>query len=295
MADVVSTVTTANDVLVNAAIIEDIIQEARDARVMSDKVAAYRLPMEGPRAITVPKWGGTAFTMVDYSTEGSNNDSVAATTDGVTITAALGTLDVEIPDLLKGSAYGAFSQQTIQQMGRGAAQYLERKLTALNVGFATVYGTTGVALTLANCRSAITALRAANPMLGAEGTSFTGPYWSFHPTQVGQLREEAATSASAAFTQPSQTEILNGNIPVNGFAGLLYGIPCYETTANITDGTDHHGALLVPGALGVAIKYLAKYEFDRSGATREDRHMLTSFLGVAEIVDLWGVELISVD
>jgi hypothetical protein len=293
MADTVSTVTTANDVLVNAAIEEAIIQEARDALVMGDKIALFSLSMEGPRAITVPAW--QALTMVDYSTEGSNNDSAATTTDGVTITAALGTLDVEIADLLKGSAYGAFTAQTIAHMGRAAAQYFERKVAALNVGFSSVFGTTAVALSLANCRSAIATLQAANPMVTAPGTSFSGMYWTFHPTQVGQLREEAATSASAAFSQPSQAEILNGAIPVNGFVGNLYGIPCYQTTANISDGTDHHGALLVPGALGAAIKFLAKYEFYRSTATREDRHALTSFFGVAEIKDAWGVELISVD
>lgn len=293
MADTASTVTTANDVLVNAAISEEIIQEARDALVMGNKIALFGLPMEGPRAITVPAW--QALTMVDYSTEGSNNDSVAATTDGVTITAALGTLDVEIPDLLKGSAYGAFGAQTIAHMGRAAAQYFERKVAALNVGFSAVYGTTGVALTLANCRSAIAALQAANPMLTAPGTSFVGPYFSFHPKQIADLREEAATSAAASFSQPSQSEMLNGAIPLNGFVGNLYGIPVYQTTANITDGTDHHGALLVPGAIGAAVKFLAKYEFYRSTATREDRHALTSFFGVAEIKDAWGVELISID
>ena len=293
MADAVSTVTTANDVLVNAAISEEIVQEARDALVKGDKVALYRLPETGPRAITVPKW--QALSMVDYSTEGSNNDSAAATTDGVTITAALGTIDVEIPDLLKGSAYGAFGPQTIAHMGRAAAQWFERKLCALNVGFSVVKGTTAVALTLADIRAGMAALDAANPMFSAPGTSFTGRYFDFHPTQIAQLREDAATSASAAFSQPSQTEILNGNIPMNGFVGLLYGIPCYQTTANITDGTDHHGSLMVPGALGAAVKYLARYEFLRDGASREDRHMLTSFAGFAEIVDSWGVEFISVD
>lgn len=292
MADAVSTITTSNDVVINAAINEEIIQEARDALVVGDKIALYPLPENGPRAITVPAF--QALTMVDYSTEGSNNDSEAVTTDGVTITAALGALDVEISDLLKGSAAGSFGPQVIAHMGRAAAQYYERKIAALNVGFSVVKGTTGVALSLANVRSAIVALRAANPMMTAPGTSFSGMFFNLHPTQVGQLMEEIATSGSTAWAAPGQADLLDaGNR--RGLVGKLYGIPVYESTANITDGTDHHGALMVPGALGAAIKFLARYEFDRSTASREDRHALTSFFGVAEIKDVWGVELISVD
>lgn len=292
MADTGSTVTTANDVVLNAAIVEQIVQEARDALVCADKIALYRLDEFGPKSITVPAW--QVLTMVDYSTEAANSDSSAATTDGATITAALGTLDVEISDLLKGSTFGTFSNQTIQHMGRAAAQYFERKVAALYNGFSTVKGTTGVALTLANCRSALATLRAANPMLTAPGTSFSGPYWVMHPTQVGNLRDEVATSGSSAFAQPTQTEILNAEGSFrNGLVGMLYGFPLYESTAVISDGTDHHGGLLVPGAIGAAIKYLARYEFYRDTKTREDRHALTSFLGVGEIKDSWGVELIS--
>lgn len=293
MADTGSTVTTANDVVLNAAIIEQIVQEARDALVGADKISLYRLDEFGPKSVTIPIW--QALTMADYGTEAANADSSAATTDGATITAALGTVDVEISDLLKGSTFGSFGPQTIEHMGRAAAQYFERKVAALYNGFSTVKGSTGIALSLANCRAAVVALRAANPMLTAPGTSFSGPYWVMHPTQVGNLRDEIATSGSSALTQPTQTEILNGagSSFRTGLVGSLYGFPLYESTAVVSDGTDHHGGLLVPGALAAAVKYLARYEFYRDTKTREDRHALTSFLGVGEVKDTWGVELMS--
>lgn len=292
MADAGSTITTMNDAVVNAAVIEEIIAAARGKFTLADKIAAYKLPEKGPRAMTIAKFGSLA--MQDYATEAANADSQEVSTDGVTITASLGVLDVEISDLLDGSGLSTLTPQTIAEMGRAAQEYLEKKASLLHIGFSVVKGTSAATLTLANCRAAKVALSAANPEVGAPGTSFVGPFWQLHPTQVGQLVDEAAASSAAVFSQPTESEFLRSDgTRMDGYIGKFLGYPAFETTTIVSDGTNLHGALMVPGAYGIATKYLARYEMYRDMKTREWRHGLTSFFGVAERVDTWGVELLS--
>lgn len=292
MSDVSSTVTTANDAVLAAAVNRAIIQEARSRLVIADKIGIYPLA-EGETSIVVPNFD--ALSMGAYATENANADAVAVTTNGATITASLATLDFLIPDKLKGSAYGSLTQSAIENAGRGCADYLEKAIHALHVGFSVVKGTTGVALSLASCRAAVAAFELADPQLSAPGTSFSGGAFYLNPKQISELRSEIGNSGSTIFAQATATEIYEA--AKNGMPNLaahLMGFPVFSTTAIVTDGTDYHGALMSPAAYGLAIKYLANYEFFRDVAKRSDRHAFTSFFGVAEVKDAWGIELISV-
>ena len=293
MADTSSTVTTANDAVIAAGTNVTLIQEARSNLVIADKVMSFMFE-EGETSRVIPSF--QALAMAAYSTENANADAVAVTTDGSTVTAALATVDFLIPDKLKGSSYNSFSAQALANAGRAAADYVEKAIHALHVGLSVVKGTTGNSLSVASMREAIASLEGADPMQNAEGTSFSGPAFYLHPTQILQLRTEIGSSASAIFTQASATEIMDAaNNGRRGLIGAFHGIPVFSTTAIVTDGTDLHGALIVPSAYCLGVKYLANYEFFRDVAKRSDRHAITSYFGVVEVKDAWGVELISVD
>lgn len=293
MADTSSTVTTANDAVHAAGVNVTLIREARSKLVIADKIMSFQFD-EGETSRVIPSF--QALAMGAYSTENANADAVAVTTDGATVTAAIGTVDFLIPDKLKGSTYASFSAQALANAGRAAAEYVEKAIHALHAGFSVVKGTTGTALSIQSMRQAVAALEAADPMLDAEGTTFSGPAFYLNPKQVLDLRDEIGNSASSLFSQASETEIMNAaNAGMSGLVGRFAGFPVFSTTAIVTDGTDYHGALIVPSAYCIGVKYLANYEFFRDVAKRSDRHAITSYFGVVEAKDAWGIELISVD
>lgn len=297
MADTATTVTTANDIVVNAAIATGLIREARANAVISDRISRIVLPdMEGPRAATVAAHQALAFGA--YSTEGAQADAVAWSTDGVTITATLRTLDVLIPELLLGSGIKGMTPALMENMGRAAIDDVEKAILALNSTFSASVGTTATALSLASWRAAITTLRTtglddADP----QGFAAAGMKGYLHPTNVGQILEEVATSGAGVHFQPASAQALvNRAEPGNkGFIGTLHGAPLFETTGIVSDGTDCIGALMFPSAATLVVKYLARYAMVEMPWLRSVRHMATNFYAVALTKNAAGVKLIGVD
>lgn len=297
MADTATTVTTINDLVLPAAIAEGIIREARGNVVISDKIATkMQDPNYGPKAELFA--AHQALAMSAHTTEGAQADAVAWSTDGTTVTAAVRTLDVLLPLLASGSVSAGVTPALIAHMGRAAITDHELAIHALHSSLSAVVGSTGVASSLANFRTAQATLRATGlDDACTNGNAPPGMRAYVHPTTFGQWMEELATSAASIHFQPASASLVDagGTVSQKGFMGLLYGTPVYETTAIVTDGTDLHGALIYPDAYGAVVKFLAKYDVVAMPWLRSVRHMTTNFSGVAVIKNAAGVEILGVD
>lgn len=304
MADVPSTTTTANDAVLNASIESKILLSARAALVAAPLVTKRFLPVPGPNSHTFAKFQALSATAIS---EGTLHEAAAATTDGVTISAAMIGVDTLLADQLTEGGVDGLTDGVILEMGNAVAAKLETDLLALGAGFSSSVGTSGVALTLAQIQTAIATLETANAPtgnvgdasdFGTPGQALTGPFFILHPKQVEHLRAAIGASGAAFWSTEAASDVLFVNADgemqkPRGYVGRIFGIPVFQSSLCPTadGGVNRVGMLAVPSAIGLVIKYLAKHETLRDLSTRSMRHGVTSFYGVGELVDAYGVQI----
>lgn len=298
MSDTATDITTANDALSLASTESKILTYARAQIIAADKFYRKNLdPDSGPHSDIFVKFASLAATAI---VEDTLHDAAAVSTDGVTITAGLVGLDVAITDLLKQRSMAGLEEQVIAEMGRAVADKFDTDVLALASGFSSEVGSTGVDMTIANFLAAIATLEAANAQhgnLGEEGSfgptpeGMQGLMAFLAPVQMSDLRTAMSTTSASFFAaSPEAAQVLysNGTAP-RGFVGALFGVPIFVSGNVAADSTtDRLGFMAVPSAIGVLVKYLARYETERDLGKRNTRHALTSFYGAAEIVDGYG-------
>lgn len=299
MSDTATTTTTADDALILASTEAKILTYARAQIVAGDKFYRKSLdPDSGAYSHVFPRFASLAASAL---VEDTLHEAVAVSTDGATITAGLVGVDVVITDILKQRSMATLEDQVIAEMGRAVADKFDADVLALASGFSTAAGSTGVDLSVTDFLSAIASLEAANAQhgnLGEEGmygptpAGLQGPMAFLHPTQIGDLRTSIMTSGGAFWSSSAEAaQVVYGNgMSPGGFVGSLAGVPIFVSSNVAADSTtDRLGMMCVPGAIGVLVKYLARYETQRDLGPRNTRHALTSFYGVAELVDSYGV------
>jgi len=186
----------------------------------------------------------------------------------------------------------AFAAKTI---AIALANKLDSDITALFGGFATVVGTSGVALTPADCIAATMNLRV------NAGNRAGDAVWGLHPKQIADLQNAASNNNS-----PFASRMLEEFDPRFGLSaksnmhGDLYGYPCFGSTlvGTVNAGADRGGALFVipsasgPGAaIGGALLALAQ---GSEGSMLPQQRLADamsgwSAYGVIEEMDVFGV------
>lgn len=172
-------------------------------------------------------------------------------------------------------------------------------LGALVGGFATVKGSTGVNLSLAQYFDALSALELANVQ---------GPKMAvLHPVQWHDLQTALrAESGTALAYAPATLEQIT--VRGEGYKGMLYGADVFVSAQvpTVSAGADRAGGVFGKGAIGwadatpiidssadalIAGKTLVAMEYD---ASSDQKKVVTSaYMGVSELIDLAGVSIIS--
>lgn len=279
-----TTTTSANDFFLAAQVDSLILDEIRPYSVSRPFFRYARLTQSSAHDFPVQDDPGAAVAKV----EGTDLTNTSLTTSKATASAStvgmMATVTDELSRISIVDAYEHFGSV----LTRSAAEKYETDFTALVDDFSNTTSTTTIDATVAKFIEAKGALIARD----AVGTLVA----ILHPVQTTDLSQDAATSLSAAFANPSvQVNGLMSNA-LAGFAFELAGVPVYQTslvpTANAA--ADRAGGIFVSNvALGMAEVWDTRTELQRDASNVATEIVVTARYGLVEIRDAWGQTLIT--
>jgi N4-gp56 family major capsid protein len=269
-----STTTTLDDLFVN--IVREAIFTAQEQSLVRNLVTVYDIGADDGKAIQVPIYPEVSASAL---TEGSDMSSTAVSTSSATITAGEVGVQAVLTDLAARSSSRDIAADLGRVLGEAVAKKMDQDLIALFDGFSASLGATTTELTAAHIFNAAAQLDNAK----APGRK----YAVLHPYQVYNLKANLTNT----FANPNGGDLQNEAMR-NGYVGTLAGVDMFES-ANITiDGSgDAKGAVFVPQALGLAIKWDVNIEPQRDASIRGWELNATACYGVAELKDNYGIEM----
>jgi N4-gp56 family major capsid protein len=269
-----STTTTLDDLFAN--IIQEAIFTAQEQSLVRNLVSVSDISGQSGKTIQVPVYPEISASAL---TEGTDLSSTAVSTSSKTITVSEVGVQAILTDLAAQSASGDVAGDLGRILGEAVAKKMDTDLIGLFSGFSTGFGAAGSELTAADFFKAAATLRANNANGQASAV--------IHPYQAYQLKANMTNS----FANPNGGDLQNEAMR-SGYVGTLAGINIYESANVAVDGSDDAvGAIFVPQALGLAVKWDVKIEPQRDASIRGWELNATAAYGVGELVDSHGVSL----
>ena len=175
--------------------------------------------------------------------------------------------------------------------GRAIAQKVTADLCGLfaDLNGSSAVGTSGTNIAVADFVEAMYTLDNAN----AAGQKRC----VLHPRQVADLF--VALTGSGAIYQNLPELVRSGVLPEGqpaaGFVGQLFGVPLYQTTEVDTanEGADRVGAMFTAEAMAFVQLRPVTVEYDYDASKRAREIVVTAAYGVCEVVDAFGVPIVT--
>ena len=269
-----STTSTLDDLFTN--IIAEATFTAQEQSLVRNLVTNYSLAGDSGKTIQVPIYPAVSAAAL---TEGSDMSSTAVSTSNVSITVAEVGVQAVLTDLAAQSSARDVAGDLGRVLGEGIAKKMDEDLIALFDGFSTSFGATTTELTAADIFKAAATLRANN--------AIGSPVAVIHPYQAYNLKANLTNT----FANPNGGDAQNAAMR-SGYVGTLAGVDIYESANISIDGSgDSKGAMFVPAALGLALKWDIKIEPQRDASIRGWELNATAAYGVGELQDSMGCEL----
>jgi len=269
-----STTATLDDLFTN--IVKEAIFTAQERSLVRNLVTVYDISGDASDTIQVPVYPNVSAAAV---AEGTDLSSTAVSTSSVTITATEVGVQAVLTDLMSQSTARDVAGDLGRVLGEAVAKKMDEDLIGLFDGFSTSVGAAATELTAAHVAQAAATLRA---------NKFTNtPNMVIHPYQAYALQSNLTNT----FVNPNGGDLQNEAMRT-GYVGQIAGVNVFES-ANITvDGLDDaKGAIFVPEALGLAVKWDIKIEPERDASLRGWELNATAAYGVGELQDGAGVEM----
>ena len=289
MADEVLT-SSVDDIIYTAIINDRIIDYARAAVVSPPLCRQADLSLEAGRAYDFPKWNSLTAAAIDENTDMANT---ALTTDKVTISATEVGVMITVKDLASESDIVDGLEDYARQLGLAVSDKIDADVCALFPSFngGTPIGASGSDLTDDNFLEALYTLETANA---------PKPYVAvLHPAQIHDLRTDIVANGGT-FYGPAIGSALAGTGGLidkgNGYVGSLFGVDIYQTTnvPTANSAADRAGAMFAKGeALGLVTKWPVRTELQRDASARATEIVVTSCYGVGELMDAFGVPIVT--
>lgn len=269
-----STTATLDDLFSN--IIKEAIFTAQEQSLVRNLVTVYDISGESGKTVQVPVYPEIAASAL---TEGTDLSSTTVSTTSKTISVGEVGVQAVLTDLAARSAQGDTAGDMGRLLGEAVAKKMDTDLIGLFSGFSGGLGAAGTEITVADIFKAAARLRAANA---------TGQMAAvIHPYQAYQLK----SNLTNAFANPNGGDLQNEAMR-NGYVGSIAGVDVYESANISVDGSDDSvGAVFVPNALGLAIKWDVNIEPQRDASLRGWELNATACYGVGELVDAYGQKL----
>lgn len=269
-----STTATLDDLFTN--IVKEAIFTAQEKSLVRNLVTTYDISGDASDTIQVPVYPNVSAAAV---AEGTDLSSTAVSTSSVTITATEVGVQAVLTDLMARSTARDVAGDLGRVLGEAVAKKMDEDLIALFDGFSASKGAAGTELTAAHVFQAAATLRA---------NKFTSnPNMVIHPYQAYQLKANMTNT----FANPNGGDLQNEAMR-NGYVGQIAGVNIYESANLTVDGLDDaKGAVFVPEALGLAVKWDINIEPQRDASLRGWELNATAAYGVGELQDGAGVEM----
>lgn len=234
---------------------------------------------------------------VDETTDLSNT---ALTDNSINITVARQAIKRVVSDLWGLSQDSLRLEDLAADIAGSAARRFSDMLAALFASLSTSAGTSGTTLSYDNIVDARNKLRLA----GAPGEVAC----VLHPKQFGEFVASLGAETGSPIFSP-ETENIQGNAAGFGYQGKWRDIHFWTSDSVASDGTDYHGAMFVEGAFAYAEgRPRSPYgdvvtvpdsaimiEFDRDAGPAHTVIVGNYYVGVSEMEDARGVNIVSVD
>ena len=269
-----STTTTLDDLFNN--IIKEAIFTAQEQSLVRNLVTVYDISGESGKTVQVPVYPEVSASAL---TEGTDLSSTTVSTTSKTITVSEVGVQAILTDLAAKSANGDVAGNLGRVLGEAVAKKMDTDLIGLFSGFSAGFGSAGTEITTADIFKSAARLRASNA---------TGQMAAvIHPYQAYQIK----SNLTNAFANPNGGDLQNEAMR-NGYVGSIAGVDIYESSNISVDGSDDSvGAVFVPAALGLAIKWDVNIEPQRDASLRGWELNATAAYGVGELVDAYGQSL----
>jgi len=285
MAAGATTLSSATETIYAKILTAMMIPAMYGAAVMDPLVRQESLAGKPSNTFSFPVWpslsAGSIAETVDLT-----NLVVDTTNVDISVTEA-SSIRIDVTDRLDESTILSGGAQFAEQGAKAVADKRDVDLAALLGGFSTVVGSSGVDLTEDNLLDALTALTNADA---------PQPYAIvLHTQQVGDLRKAIAATSHVVHTNTS-TETLGTTDITAGFAFSWFGYPVYASTnvATANAAADRAGAMFSRGqALARVDKRPIRVRPQRDESLRATEFNITSVYGQGELVDGWGVSVIT--
>ena len=279
-----TTTTTLNDLIAN--VVQEALFVASERSIMRGLVRNYNVPKNTGTTLQVPLY--PAQTAQDL-TEGTDMDAgasdVAVSTNVKTIALAEVGIMTTVSDLAINHSVSNVIADLGKLFGEAVAKKIDQKLTALFSGFSTyAFGSatdTQSTLTAAGLFKAAATLKAA---------AVPGPYFGvFHPKAIYNVKANLTNT----FVNPNGGATVVNQALSEGYVGRIAGIDIYESSNVAEDSaTSVVNGVFSRAALGLEIGQDIKISTQRDESKRATEVVCTSVLGVSELHDTYGVQVV---
>jgi len=272
-----STTTTLNDLL--PSIVAEAMFVANERSIMRGLVKNYTLGAGQGKTVTVPVYPQVSAAAI---TEGDIVTNTAVSTSGVTLTVATNAIRTMVSDLSVAASASNVVADLGRLFGEGIARKIDKDLTALFAGFSAGKGDYTGAITAADIFESVAKLR-------GSGVDAANIVCVLHPEIAYDLKKALTTNGNVAFTAGAFGDAANQAM-VNGYVGMLAGVPVFETS-NIdydTNAGDFPGAVFHRDALGLALIGDVQIETARRIDYLSTEIVASCHYGVGELQDGLG-------
>jgi hypothetical protein len=278
-----TTTTTATETIYAKLLAAKFIDAMYGVAVMDPLVRQESLVGKPSNTASFIVWPSLTAASIAETTDLSST-AVDTTNVDISVTEA-SSIRIDVTDLLEGASIVTEGAKFAAQGGKAVADKRDVDLAALLAGFSSTVGTSGVDLSEANLLDGLTTLTNADA---------PRPYVIvLHTQQVGDLRKALSTTTAVVQTNTSPAELGGTGA---GFEFMYYGMPVYASTnvATANAGADRAGAIFSKGeALGRVDKRPIRVRPQRDESLRATEFNITSVYGQGELVDGWGVSVIT--
>jgi len=275
-------------------IVAESIDNVEPSAPMMDLVMRYDIEA-GSKQINVPIWGRQSAVALTEGVDLSVPQQVTATV--VSLTASEHGILSFVSDRLRHENNENVLSAVGTMHGRAVGRLLDSDLVTLLDGFSKSVPGAGNNATFTTIAGAVSYLRTDNN--STFGPAPSKPNAVLHPEQIRRLTQELAgisaggTGVTAGATLPEgpSAEVISsywrGNDPV-------FGVPIYEDGNISRDGSgDSKGGVFAREALALAMQSEISAEEERDASLRGTEIVTVGTWGESEIVDTWGVEILS--
>jgi N4-gp56 family major capsid protein len=269
-----ATTTSLNDLL--PQIVAEAMFVASERSIMRGLVKNYSIPAGSGKTITVPRYPiQTAAAL----TEGNEVSDSTVSTDGVTLTVSTVAVRSLVTDLVRASAASNVVADLGRLFGEAIARKMDKDLIGNFASFTTTAGTNASALSAATIAQAVAKLRA-NAVPGDALACVVHPYVAY----------DLKANLTNTFANPNAGIIQNAAM-AEGYVGMLFGVPVFESS-NITDTDgDSVGALFHRDALGLAMIGDIQIETQRRASYVGDDVVASAHYGHGILYNAYGVKI----